>query len=98
MNQQQVIALVTPLVAAVGALGVQYGLVNAEQLTLFGQLAVALVPVVFTIGAVWASIRSSSKKNQVASVAAMNDVTRVVMTTDEAAAEHPASNVVGPSK
>lgn len=97
MTQAQILAIISPIVAAVGAMAVSAGYINASQLTLIQQMIVALVPAGLAIAAVVAAFRSSSPKSQVASVAAMPDVSRVVMTSDAAAASHPATNVVGPA-
>lgn len=85
MNQEQVAGVVRSIVAAIGGWAVGAGYLTSDQVTMFAGVAVAVVPLVW-------SIIIHRQSNAVAVVAAMPEVAKVE-TTNTAAGRDLAATV-----
>lgn len=70
MNQDQILGIVRNAVALLGGIGIGRGWLTAEQVTLLGSIAAAIVPFVWTL-----FVHTDSAK--IAAVTAMPDVGQI---------------------
>lgn len=90
MNQQQITASIAAIITSVCGWAVGKGYISADLVPDITAAAVALI----TLGG---ALYASRNKALVASVAARDDVQKIVMKTPEAADEHPSEKVVPPT-
>ena len=89
ITQDQVLSAARWIVSTAGGYAVGRGWITSDQVTLIAGVAVAIVPLAWSF---W-SHRASA---QVAKLAALPDVARVVMTSRAAAEAQPSPKVVAP--